>query len=218
VTVDCPVGQSQLLRGLPGRDVKVEIVEDGEFFPYFPQTVFMFAMPALYVLVSQSVKTGTIAENASSTPDKLGNHASRYHAYIFGSKVNQSPKPFINLLDRLKQKYKLCVITNLSNTLDDLDKKFNFTKKFEFVLDSYHVGARKPDKLFWNILTDRTKCLPKETIVIDDSKNVVNRARNLGFGAIHYKTIETFKEDLKTFRLIEDIRSPSPYFIESSPV
>ena len=60
-------------------------------FQFF-KAVFMLTMFAFYVPVDKPVQACAITENASSTPDIFGNHVFSYHAYIFGSKVNQSPK------------------------------------------------------------------------------------------------------------------------------
>ena len=57
----------------------------------FPEAVLMATVLAFDLLVLEPVKIGAVAKNASSSPDKFGNHVFSYHALIFGPKVNQSP-------------------------------------------------------------------------------------------------------------------------------
>jgi len=108
----------------------------------------------------------------------------------------------IHFLDILRQRYKVCVITNISDTLDTLDRKFDFVKKFEFVLDSYHAGVQKPDKRFWDILLKMTGCSPSEIVVIDDSETVIRAARDRGFISLQYRGMASLKRDLKDLKLI----------------
>jgi len=106
-------------------------------------------------------------------------------------------KPVINLMKKLRRKYKIVLLTNQHALLDDLDKKYKFYKNFDVVLCSHVVKALKPQKKMYNLLMKRTKAKPEEIIFIDDYIKNVDGAKKLGINAILFKNMTQLKRELQ---------------------
>ena len=58
---------------------------------------------------------------------------------------------------------------------------------FEEVVDSSHVGMRKPDREIYELTCSRMGITPKEAIFVDDNADNVAAARAYGMEAVHFK-------------------------------
>ena len=96
-------------------------------------------------------------------------------------------EPSFKLLEELKGKYKLALLTNAKIGLWDEWKEGNLGKYFKVVVDSSEVHLLKPDKRIFMILLDRLVLKPEECLYIDDTKDYVGAAEKLGFKTIHFK-------------------------------
>ncbi|MEK7513867.1 MAG: HAD-IA family hydrolase, partial [Patescibacteria group bacterium] len=108
-------------------------------------------------------------------------------------------EPSFKLLEELKGKYKLALLTNAKIGLWDEWKEGNLGKYFKVVVDSSEVHLLKPDKRIFMILLDRLVLKPEECLYIDDTKDYVGAAEKLGFKTIHFKEP---KESVKLIRKI----------------
>jgi putative hydrolase of the HAD superfamily len=56
----------------------------------------------------------------------------------------------------------------------------------EEVVDSSHVGMRKPDREIYELTCERMKITPEESIFVDDNADNIAAARAYGMEAVHF--------------------------------
>ena len=69
----------------------------------------------------------------------------------------------------LAKKFKLGVISNFSGNLEIILKEYQMFNLFDFVLDSYYVGASKPDPKIFREAISKTNCEPFEICYMGDN-------------------------------------------------
>jgi 2-haloacid dehalogenase len=93
----------------------------------------------------------------------------------------------VNLLYRLKEKYRVFGLTNWSGeTFPIALKKFPFFKEFEGIVVSGDEKIIKPDKELFYILLDRYKLKAMDSVFIDDNIKNIESAKDIGFHTIHF--------------------------------
>ena len=68
-----------------------------------------------------------------------------------------------------------------------------FSKLFDEVFGSAELGAVKPDREYYQRVTDRLEARRGEILFWDDSMRNVDAAREFGWQAEHFTTYEAFK-------------------------
>ena len=106
-------------------------------------------------------------------------------------------EPTFELLDELKGKYRLAVVSNAKIGLWDEWKEGNLRQYFEVMIDSAEVHILKPDARIFQILLDRLKLPAAECLFIDDFPEYTAAAKNLGFKTVHFTDPE---ESVKLIR------------------
>lgn len=86
------------------------------------------------------------------------------------------------LIWRLKQKYKLAMLSNtnelhINHVKPECQELFSLFDKLFF---SYEMGVRKPDAAIFERVLAEMGCTPQETLFIDDSHQHIESARKLG--------------------------------------
>ncbi len=102
------------------------------------------------------------------------------------------PKKNIDLLKKLKDKYRIFLLSN-TNEIHEASYKEMLAKQygsqvledlFEQIYLSHHVKLRKPDpEIFRRVINDN-KLNPDETLFIDDSPQHIEGAKEVGLQAI----------------------------------
>lgn len=108
-------------------------------------------------------------------------------------------KPTFILLNELKDKYRLAVLTNAKIGLWDEWKEGKLREYFEIIVDSSEVHILKPDERIFRILLERLQLKPEECLFIDDGIDNIQAAEKLGFITVHFKEPE---ESVKLIRKI----------------
>jgi epoxide hydrolase-like predicted phosphatase len=91
------------------------------------------------------------------------------------------------LLEMLKGKYKLAVLTNNPpEIMDRWEKVGDYKKYFDIIIDSSEVGLRKPSKEIFMLTCQELKLSPEECLFIEDSKEHIEAAQKLGFKVVHF--------------------------------
>lgn len=109
-------------------------------------------------------------------------------------------KRMIAIINKTKKKY-----TNVlfSNQIEDWINKFikdnKLENSFDYLINSYIVGVRKPDqKMFFEALK-KTSSKPEEVLFIDDSIENIEAAKEIGINTIHFKNFEQFLGEFKKY-------------------
>ena len=97
------------------------------------------------------------------------------------------------------QGIRVAILSDQTDWLDELDGKMHFSKLFERIYNSYHLGKPKgAPSQFTDVLADMG-LHPRHALLIDDSEGHVERARSQGLHAILYRSREQFLVDMERF-------------------
>lgn len=106
----------------------------------------------------------------------------------------------IQFIDRIKDRYKILMLSNqVESWLEKVIDENNLRDKFHYFINSYLVGAKKPDKKIFLTALEKSGSKPEETLFIDDSLENIEAARKLGIHVILFETFEQFTGEFKKF-------------------
>lgn len=108
-------------------------------------------------------------------------------------------EPVIQLMKKLRRRYKIVLFSNQTVWLDELNKKYKFYKNFDLLLSSHIVKVQKPDEEIYRLLMNKTRAKPEEIIIIDDLKENIQTAKKMGINAIFFKNVKQLKKELLSF-------------------
>jgi FMN phosphatase YigB (HAD superfamily) len=110
----------------------------------------------------------------------------------WGSLLLDFPKERIDLLNKLKAKYRLFLLSNTNlihyniyNHILFKDFGIQLSKLFEKAYYSHEIGMRKPDIECFKYVLDDSKLMPNETLFIDDSISNIESAKKIGIKTIY---------------------------------
>ena len=94
-----------------------------------------------------------------------------------------------------------CLIctNNEKYRLDYLRKKYNLDEKFNGIVASYEVNARKPDERIYQQVMDISGLNPEESMICDDKEENLKILRDRGFASFQYRDFESFKNKINFF-------------------
>jgi putative hydrolase of the HAD superfamily len=81
--------------------------------------------------------------------------------------------------------------------------RFGLRDFIQFFICSCFVHYRKPDKDIYRLALDVGQVAPEQSVYVDDRLLHVEVARSLGMNAIHHTDIDTTKEQLSEYGLME---------------
>jgi HAD superfamily hydrolase (TIGR01509 family) len=90
------------------------------------------------------------------------------------------------LLDDLEGRVVRATASNYPRWVDDLGRTL-LAGRFERVVASCHLGARKPDVRFFHALLEALECAPHEVVFVDDREENVDAARAVGLPAHRFR-------------------------------
>ena len=117
----------------------------------------------------------------------------------------------VNLLKKLKSKYKLALATNfVESWVKRVLKHLKIDKLFDVVVVSSKIKIRKPNPLFFYHVIKKLKVKPEECIFVSDELNEdLSGAKLLGIKTVWLKKkkeIITFKPDYQIDELRQILR------------
>jgi len=116
---------------------------------------------------------------------------------------------YYEFVEPLKNKYKLAIISDLPKVWGEyLVRKYRFREIFDPILISGEVGDTKKHKKLFKILIKKTKVKPNEIVFIDDEKENLKTASDLGILTIWFnieKDDFKFKPDY-TIKSLKELR------------
>lgn len=111
----------------------------------------------------------------------------------------RTKKPTVKTMYGLKQAgYRLYYLSNMAADTLELLQKREFFSLFDGGVASCEVRVNKPDPQIYRILMQRYRLAYDETLLVDDSKENVQAAYNLGITSILYKNRQSFTRALGT--------------------
>jgi len=110
----------------------------------------------------------------------------------------------VHILRQIKQseRFRLYALTNWSaETFPWALENFDFLHWFEGIVVSGVEKCRKPLPEFFQILFDRYKVNPQESIFIDDNQHNIAGAKALGLNTITFRDPEQLHADLRKWKI-----------------
>jgi putative hydrolase of the HAD superfamily len=99
-------------------------------------------------------------------------------------------KGIVALIARLKNKYKLGLISNTNPIHSShVVEKYLSLGHFDRLWFSNEAGLRKPNPAIYTMALDHFNIKPSEAVFIDDMEINIASARNVGMHGIHYQGI-----------------------------
>lgn len=92
---------------------------------------------------------------------------------------------------------KVGILSDQTDMLDMLDKKYDFFRLFDYVFNSYHMGKSKRDLSLFDDIVHALKTEPDRVLFIDDDAGNVERAKKKGWKGIQYIDRERFQKDFE---------------------
>lgn len=111
-------------------------------------------------------------------------------------------KQLVNEIEFLKRKGIKCFLgTNQENYRTDyLLNEMGFTKIFDKVFSSAHLGYKKPQREFFDKMMEQLPNIGKDEILFwDDTKENVAAAKEFGFHTELYTNIDDFRNKVKKY-------------------
>lgn len=119
-----------------------------------------------------------------------------YHEYRKSARLNRE---VIKIIRKIRARYKVGVISNISPVHDAVNKKRRYYRYTDNEVLSHKVGIIKPDLRIYRIALKKLRCEPSECLFIDDKIRNVRGARKAGMNAAQFKDAARLKRDLKRF-------------------
>lgn len=98
--------------------------------------------------------------------------------------------------------WNVCILSDQTNWLDELNERYDFFKEFDDVFNSYHVGKGKHDSSLFTDIASQLQVQPGEMAFIDDNEGHIHRAQSHEIHTIHFRDREILLSDLHALGLI----------------
>ncbi|MRR38090.1 HAD family hydrolase, partial [bacterium] len=93
--------------------------------------------------------------------------------------------PMLDLVERLKSRgFTVGILSDQTNWLDELDDRFGFYCRFDYIFNSFHMGKSKNDPTHFDDVLRLLNRLGREVLFIDDNDGHVGRAVERGWKGI----------------------------------
>ena len=145
-----------------------------------------------------SVATAELSAKYPEYSDKIALYYGRWEEMLGGEL-----KDTIDIFDELKSAgIPLYALSNWSHEAFPVAyDRYAFMKKFDGIVVSGYEKLLKPDHAIYRVLINRYNINPSESVYIDDNKPNADAAAELGFNAIHYRSSEQLRKDLRALGL-----------------
>lgn len=101
-------------------------------------------------------------------------------------------------VEALRSQGYICVLAtnNEKHRMAYLEHTYNLSEKFDHVVASYEIGARKPDKAVYDEILRRTGLEAKDILIFDDRESHVAALKAMDFHVVLYDGSKRIKEYL----------------------
>lgn len=107
------------------------------------------------------------------------------------------------LMKKLRKNYKIGLLSNfISDWLRLLFKRFNLEELFDAMVISQEHKMIKPDPKMYHLIADMLGVKPQESLFIDDRKNNVIGAQNVGMKGILFTSPKDLEKALKKLDIV----------------
>lgn len=110
----------------------------------------------------------------------------------------------MDLVKKLRSKgFEVNILSDQTDWLDQLDRKYDFYKEFHKIINSYRIGKGKRDHTLFSDIHESANLSPRRILFIDDNPGNIKRAQDQGWRTILYENPGQVKEDLFRIGLLD---------------
>ncbi len=102
----------------------------------------------------------------------------------------------ISLIKKLKNHYKLCLLSNNAIFYQKSSTSKLLKRIFPVIIYSFEIKMRKPEERIYLYTLKKLNFRPEECLIIDDSEKKLSYPRKLGMKTIHFKSFSQCKSEL----------------------
>ncbi len=125
-----------------------------------------------------------------------------YSKLWFSSKFSKMNKQLIKIIEKLREKYKIFLLSNNNeHTKDSVKSLHKIDHLFDRILFSYEVRIKKPDPMIFKELLKGTSLKTSECLMVDDRADVVEQAKKLGMKGIVFKDNKDLIKEMKNLKI-----------------
>ena len=115
------------------------------------------------------------------------------------SKNTEVNYELLSLVKKIREKYKVGVLSNVSYSRLCIDNSLDLYSNFDYAVLSCVEHLIKPDPAFYQLAIKKADSLPSEAVFIDDKKEFTDMAEKMGIKSILYlgnneRLLNEFKE------------------------
>lgn len=114
------------------------------------------------------------------------------HLELYGKHSSIWCDCILRLIDDLRMKCKIACLTNTEVEIAEFNRERSLFSHFDKSFVSADVGMKKPDSDIFEYVISTLKCQPEKLLFIDDKRENIEPARQLGIHCIHYESAEQF--------------------------
>lgn len=107
----------------------------------------------------------------------------------------------VNIIEQLKKAgHELIFLSdNVQERVDYLENKYHFLRHFNDGVFSHIAGVRKPNPRIYELALHKAANKPENCIFIDDKAELLEPAKKLGMGVIHFISPEELLRELQSY-------------------
>ncbi|SKA66642.1 HAD family hydrolase [Desulfobaculum bizertense] len=94
-----------------------------------------------------------------------------------------------------KAGYKVAILSDQTNWLDEMNESKGFYRFFDVVHNSYRTGTTKKELKAFTALLEELDLAPERALFVDDFAGHIRRAQSLGLKTILYTDRESFEKE-----------------------
>jgi putative hydrolase of the HAD superfamily len=103
----------------------------------------------------------------------------------------------LDLVEQLKNRgFTVGILSDQTNWLDELDDRFGFYGRFDYIFNSFHMGKSKNDPTHFDDVLRLLNRQGREVLFIDDNDGHVGRAVERGWKVLLYGNLDGFLHEL----------------------
>jgi len=135
---------------------------------------------------------------ASNLSKMVGSEISCEKLFSIFEKAINPNKELIRFIPKLKEKYRLLVLSNNNEpTVKGLRKEHkDMLDLFDKIYFSFEYKIAKPNRKFFELPLKELKLKPEECIFIDDKQRNIDAAEKIGLKGILFKNNDQLKQNL----------------------
>lgn len=111
-------------------------------------------------------------------------------------KTNTELLGFLPVLRKLG--FKTAIFSNNTSELRERLAEMGITALFDEIVVSAEIGFQKPHKEAFDVLFEKLGLKPEEVIFVDDSPKSLEKASDIGYFPVRFKSNDQLKSDLKS--------------------